>query len=58
MHSKNIVKENVFSLRERGAGGRGGGGEIMGIRYLGCGKVTTKEKVVGIYFVTIASIIM
>ena len=30
--------------------------KIMRIRYLGCGKVTANEKVVGIYFVTTASI--
>ena len=37
-----------------------GGGEglkIMGIRYLGYGEVIAKEKVVGIYCVTIASVI-
>ena len=44
----------------KGAGGAGGGGmglKIMGIRYLGSGKVTANEKVVGIQFVTIAGVV-
>ena len=39
-------KENVVSLCE--GGGRGAGFKIMGIRYLGHGEATAKEKVVGI----------
>ena len=47
MRSKNIVKEKIVGLRE-GGWGRGMGLKIMEIRYLGYGKVTANEKVVGI----------
>ena len=46
MRSKNIVEENVVSLREEG---RGEGRKIMWIRYLGYSEVTAKEKVVGTF---------